>query len=181
MSTRNLHFLILGLGILLTFSPLQRSSAGVIAVDEIDHLEPMFGPPFLTNCDPEIGRTAPLDVNHDGLVSPLDALLIVNEINDRKSSDPETGEFFPAAPCPARNLDVSGNSRVSEVDALLVLEYLDVVAVPEPNALALAIMGFVPWLTYRRRDAFVRRPLPPRACRTRRQGTHMLPNNVGKP
>ncbi len=59
----------------------------------------------------------PLDVSGDGDVSPLDALLVIIELN--RDGD---GEFTDAAP---PFVDVSGDGVVSPRDALLVINYLN--------------------------------------------------------
>ena len=59
-----------------------------------------------------------IDVNSDGWVSPLDALLVINHLNKPDSS---TGELTDAA----RALDVDHNGAVSPLDALLVINYLN--------------------------------------------------------
>lgn len=60
------------------------------------------------------------DVNADEIVSPLDALLIVNDINLNDSRD-LTGSALPRPPY----LDVSGDSFVSALDVLLVVNHLN--------------------------------------------------------
>ena len=66
----------------------------------------------------------PLDVNHNGFVTGLDALLIINKLN-------LTGpEVLPATPPPAPYFfyDVSGDGRMTAVDALMVINHLNGVA-----------------------------------------------------
>lgn len=70
---------------------------------------------------------APTDVNRDGLVTPLDALLVINWL-----ARPQTD---PAAEFPS-GLDVTGDGRVSPLDALRVINrlsrvQLSTIAVPE--------------------------------------------------
>jgi hypothetical protein len=63
-----------------------------------------------------------LDVNADGVVSPIDALLVLNEINARGA------RLLPApsaAFSPAPFFDVNGDGYVSPVDALLVINALN--------------------------------------------------------
>ncbi len=59
----------------------------------------------------------PLDVNQDGVVSPLDALMIINEL-DLQSS----GAVIPAATL--ANCDVNGDGVLTALDALQVINYL---------------------------------------------------------
>lgn len=54
----------------------------------------------------------PLDVNRDGAVTPLDALLVVNFLNN---ADGQGEAEFPF------NLDVEGNGRVEPLDALMIV------------------------------------------------------------
>ena len=60
-----------------------------------------------------------LDVSGDGFVSPIDALFVIEELNDRGShmmTGPETTSPY---------VDVSGDGYVSPVDALHVIGYLN--------------------------------------------------------
>ncbi len=61
----------------------------------------------------------PLDVNGDGLVSSIDALLIINHLN---AGYPSRLEGSPTGP-PFR--DVNGDGYVAPIDALLVINYLN--------------------------------------------------------
>ena len=64
----------------------------------------------------------PVDVTDDGIVSPLDALLIINELNNsgaRLLSPPDEDN----APPPF--IDVNGDNFVAPLDALLVINYLN--------------------------------------------------------
>jgi hypothetical protein len=54
----------------------------------------------------------PLDSSLDGLVSPIDALLVINFINARSDD-------------PTANLDTDGDGLVAPIDALLVINYLN--------------------------------------------------------
>ncbi|MEZ6135020.1 MAG: dockerin type I domain-containing protein [Pirellulaceae bacterium] len=61
----------------------------------------------------------PEDVNDDGFVSPIDALLVINYLNSNSSRNvpytvPENGF-----------IDVSGDNFMSPIDALLVINYLN--------------------------------------------------------
>jgi subtilisin family serine protease len=63
----------------------------------------------------------PLDVNNNGFITGLDALLIINKLNT-------TGpEVLPATPPPAPYFfyDVSGDGRMTALDALMVINYLN--------------------------------------------------------
>ncbi|MEZ6135389.1 MAG: tandem-95 repeat protein [Pirellulaceae bacterium] len=63
-----------------------------------------------------------LDVNADGFVSPIDALLIINLINSFPSNDPIPVSALPAPP-PYR--DVDGNNIISGNDVLQVINFLN--------------------------------------------------------
>ncbi len=63
------------------------------------------------------------DVNNDGAVSPIDALLIINMMSRAASSSGE-GEEGSAAPLASFYADVNGDDRVSALDALQVINYL---------------------------------------------------------
>jgi subtilisin-like proprotein convertase family protein len=88
------------------------------------------------------------DVNADGLISPLDALLIFNELNS-------VGAHALTFPPPTRGLptfvDVSGDGQLAPLDALLVVNWLNhSLATPEgEEAPTLSLAGgefAIPWL-----------------------------------
>ena len=62
-----------------------------------------------------------LDVNADTFISPIDALLIINKLNDPTFERDLTKSNFVPPPY----LDVNGDELVSPVDALLVINYLN--------------------------------------------------------
>jgi hypothetical protein len=78
----------------------------------------------------------PLDVDDSGLVTPLEVLRIVNNLNGKGSRvlPPPT-----AACAPPPYLDVDGNGGVSSLDALLVVNALN----DNPNPLAISV-GLAP-------------------------------------
>jgi hypothetical protein len=63
----------------------------------------------------------PLDVNHDGTVSPLDALVVVNDINGNRSRRLTIQHASQVAGL----LDTSGDSFVSPIDVLHIVNYLN--------------------------------------------------------
>ena len=70
----------------------------------------------------------PQDVNHDGRVSPLDALTVINDLLQHGShavtsgsATPNVATASPAATTNVNYLDVNGDNRVSPLDALLVI------------------------------------------------------------
>lgn len=69
-----------------------------------------------------------LDVNGDGFIVPRDALLIINEINDRQLSEPATGAITAATEPPARPtayVDVNGDGFVASSDVLRIINALN--------------------------------------------------------
>ncbi|MGI8980394.1 MAG: dockerin type I domain-containing protein [Pirellulaceae bacterium] len=92
-----------------------------------------FGMPILGNFDPPVtpgGRPGasfpssnpsnPLDVNNDGFVTPIDALLVINEINANGSHTLETTGFHTAP-----FIDTDRDNVVSPHDVLLVINHLN--------------------------------------------------------
>ncbi len=67
----------------------------------------------------------PLDVNNDGAVAPLDALLVINELTLREFSDPETSALNGERPVEGAFLDVTNDQAVSPLDALTVINELN--------------------------------------------------------
>jgi hypothetical protein len=84
----------------------------------------------LVSALPWTNEELPTDVNADGTVAPLDALLVINELNNRVYSNPQTG-LLPNPPNPAHPpetegfVDVDGDGFVSPRDALLVINRLN--------------------------------------------------------
>ncbi len=70
----------------------------------------------------------PLDVNNDGLIAPLDALLVINHINLFDIAPPALNLPFPPYP------DVDRNDWITPSDALLVIDYLNLQIVIEGEA-----------------------------------------------
>jgi len=85
----------------------------------------------------------PLDVNGDGVVQPLDALVIINDINARQSRALPIPPVPPSVPPPY--LDVSGNGAIGPQDVLIVINYLNSVVMAgagEGEAVELAGASF---------------------------------------
>ena len=79
-----------------------------------------------------------LDVNGDGVVSPTDALLIINHLN-------KVGTGRLSLPWTGRFVDVNGDDSVSPVDALQVINFLNTKASAEGEEAAAAdqqMLGF---------------------------------------
>jgi len=68
-------------------------------------------------------RHDPLDVNADGFVSPIDALLVINDLNIAGSRLLAVPPL--TAPGQVQFLDVNGDQFLSPVDALEVINYLN--------------------------------------------------------
>ena len=77
-----------------------------------------LGPPWQNPANP-------LDVNRDGLVVPFDALLVINEINERGSRSLPPPPLSEAPFSPPPFIDVSGDNFLSPIDALLVINFLN--------------------------------------------------------
>jgi hypothetical protein len=84
----------------------------------------------LVSAMPWTNGDTPLDVNADGTVAPLDALLVINELNNHEFSSADTG-LLPNPPDPTHPpqtegyVDVDGDGYVSPRDALLVINQLN--------------------------------------------------------
>ena len=68
----------------------------------------------------------PLDVNWDGEVSPIDALLIITYMND--NPDDRTLPLPTTGNSPPPFLDPNGDNSVDPVDALMIINYLNSLA-----------------------------------------------------
>ncbi len=76
-----------------------------------------FWDTVITWCNPWNNR----DVNLDGYISPIDALLVINLLNRTNAgSDPP-----PSPQAPAPYLDTNDDRHISPIDALLVINYLN--------------------------------------------------------
>jgi hypothetical protein len=91
-----------------------------------------FALPVLGNFDPPVtitspgpvdppsgGDRSPLDVNDDGSISPLDALIVINYLNNGGSSQ------APQALSGGPYMDVNADTFISPLDALLVINHLN--------------------------------------------------------
>jgi ELWxxDGT repeat protein len=65
----------------------------------------------------------PTDVDHDGVTSPLDALLVINELNERLVSSLVDGAL-PDSPATSPFLDVNDDGFVAPGDALIIINAL---------------------------------------------------------
>jgi hypothetical protein len=79
------------------------------------------------------------DVTGDGRVTPLDALMIVNDLNNRGSRTISVrGSGSSTIPS---YLDVSGDNIISPLDALLVINFLNFGFGAEPEPVSPAASG----------------------------------------
>lgn len=110
----------------ITAQPVGQPAASTSATFEID---------VLANENPYHNTDNPLDVNDDGQVTPLDALLILDAISQNRGAGP-IEEF----PLPGAYWDVNGDGWVTPIDALLILNHINqtsrppIVAEPESSS-----------------------------------------------
>ena len=71
-----------------------------------------------------IGEASPLDVSGDGQVTPLDALIVINAINDQFASGIRNGSL-PTTLASANRLDISQDGLLTPIDALIVINQLN--------------------------------------------------------
>lgn len=88
-----------------------------------------FSLPIVGNFDPPVGqatstgltnRNNPLDVNNDGLITAIDALQIINQLNQGNTPTVPLGGFTRAP-----FLDVDGSAQVTAIDALQIINWLN--------------------------------------------------------
>jgi hypothetical protein len=103
-------------------------SVGKVAIDKVTYGTASVQV-VTTIATPLRNAQNPSDVNADGKVTPLDALLITNELNAKGSHAVANGQSEPASQSatstPAHYFDVSGDNRITPLDALLVITYLN--------------------------------------------------------
>jgi hypothetical protein len=67
----------------------------------------------------------PSDVNASGSISPIDAVLVINELSEFEFADPDTGQLpIPRTGTGEPFLDVNGDGFVSPIDAVRVINDL---------------------------------------------------------
>lgn len=64
------------------------------------------------------------DVNGDGFISPIDALLVINELN-RRGAGPVVNTGGTSGEGPIPMLDVNGDGMVTPLDVLLIINHLN--------------------------------------------------------
>jgi hypothetical protein len=84
------------------------------------NFDPPITPQSTIDSAPWQNHVRPEDVNADGVVSPLDALYVINELN---ALGPHALTGLPGTP--GTYLDVSGDNQLAPLDALLVIMYLN--------------------------------------------------------
>jgi hypothetical protein len=131
----------------LTYARFRFSSSGSLAPTGIaadgeveDYIVPIVGNPWQNFPNP-------LNVDNDpnDSVDPIDALVVINELNNPKYSDPNTGELPVPPPIPPGSVegppffyDVDGDGFVAPNDALMVINFLN--AAPQAVVAAVAAM-----------------------------------------
>lgn len=81
----------------------------------------------------------PLDVDASGNISPRDALLVINELNLRRYSQPGSSHLIDRRPEGVAYLDVNGDAFISPIDAMLVINQLNQSAIGSDLVVAAAI------------------------------------------
>jgi hypothetical protein len=77
----------------------------------------------------------PLDVNGDEAITPLDALLIINELNSPQYIDPQSGRIISSPPANSPFPDVNDDGFLAPIDAILIINFLNregAPAIPAP-------------------------------------------------
>lgn len=107
----------------LTFSTQQEAQL-IISVRDTGQVFPPVAETFvvivLENENPFHNSSSPFDVNNDGMVTPLDALLILNALSKNGGGGP-ISTFSP----PGRYWDVNGDGLITPLDALLILNFIN--------------------------------------------------------
>lgn len=79
-----------------------------------------------------------LDVDNNGLVTPLDALIIINHLQPRTSAQVQASMLSSGS---TFFMDTSNDHLVSPIDALLVINHLSIV--PEPSTIVSGALGIM--------------------------------------
>jgi hypothetical protein len=125
-----------------TLYGFSNNQAFLINVDALS-VTPQFGLMVFTvagaTFEPKIrahNPNEPPDVNGDGFVVPLDALLVINELNERQFSDPTTGRLLTNPVGETRFPDINNDGLITPLDALLIINRLN--SLPAPAVAAAA-------------------------------------------
>ena len=113
----------------------------VLALPIVGNFDPPIEPALTEAQNP----LEPLDVNRDGAISPLDALLIFNQLNAEGGHEIPVPMLGPSGE--VWSLDVSGDSYVSALDALMIFNHLNAQPSDSPEGeSASPEMGNLLWL-----------------------------------
>ncbi|TWU34170.1 putative outer membrane protein PmpB precursor [Novipirellula aureliae] len=113
------------------FGPIQFPASELEATTEPSSLSDAA--PSISNANPILAQGERIyDVNRDGLVTPLDAVIVINRMNDleTKGANAETELSISER----LREDVDGDGKVSALDALLVINMLNEAAEPMRSA-----------------------------------------------
>jgi len=102
----------------------QHEAQIVITVVDLDGYHPAYSEPFTItvreNSNPFHNPASPLDVNGDGEITPVDALLILNAISQNQGGG-SIGQF----PVTGYYWDVNGDGEITPLDALIILNFIN--------------------------------------------------------
>jgi len=98
---------------------------GLMATDEPPTLEAQLDQALGAGLVGVRNPRNPLDVSDDGAVSPVDALMVINLLNNPVAFAPKADTTLAEGLSSAPYYDTSGDGLVSPVDALIVINYLN--------------------------------------------------------
>jgi len=102
----------------------QQEAQVVITAQDVGQVFAGFSQIFiievLPNENPFFNSDSPFDVNGDGIVTPLDALLILNAMSQNGG-----GGSISQFPRPGLFWDVNGDGQITPLDALLILHFIN--------------------------------------------------------
>lgn len=125
-------------------SPQRALGPQDIRFDTLDMLVGASAPAAFFNA------ASPFDVNDDGMVSPLDAMYVINEINAGGARELGAAKatsalaFAPQSVAPAGYVDINGDNLLSPLDAYLILNELGRLAGSEAIERVAATTQFKP-------------------------------------
>ena len=100
----------------------QQFGTPAVAVRTIVGTQPVTDIVFGLEVSPWLNRDNPEDINGDGIVSPIDALIIINDLNQHGARElPVPTDSVEPPPY----LDASGDGWVTSIDALRVINLLN--------------------------------------------------------
>lgn len=92
--------------------------------DAGDRASGVFAITIIANQSPYHNARIPEDVNGDGYVSPIDALIVINGLNQKGTHPVPTGGTTNGEP-PSEMPDVNNDGSVSPVDALIIINHIN--------------------------------------------------------